>query len=80
MLTWIDEPLHPVYKNASPQAFHDFVLDRIEMHRKCFKDWSVRHCAYNGSLYKNAVSTHFYISVESPSSRYYCIRLLYMYA
>uniref|UniRef100_A0A0B6ZS08 Sulfotransferase domain-containing protein n=1 Tax=Arion vulgaris TaxID=1028688 RepID=A0A0B6ZS08_9EUPU len=55
LLTWIDEPLHPVYKNASPISFHNFIVERIAMHEDCFKRWSIRHCAYNGTLYQEAV-------------------------
>ncbi|XP_070202059.1 carbohydrate sulfotransferase 15-like [Littorina saxatilis] len=34
------------------QDFHRFVVDSIAMYKKCFSLFSIRHCAYNGTMYK----------------------------
>ncbi|BFZ18915.1 hypothetical protein BsWGS_21954 [Bradybaena similaris] len=55
MLTWIAEPLHPAYVNSTPEKFHTFIVERIQMYRQCFSQWTHRQCAYNGTLYQEAV-------------------------
>ena len=35
--------------------FHDFVVKGIACYKKCFKAHSIRECAYNETLYDEAV-------------------------
>ncbi|CAG5114566.1 unnamed protein product, partial [Candidula unifasciata] len=55
MLSWIPEQLHPAYVDPTPEKFHTFIEERVRMYRQCFTQWSHRQCAYNGTLYKEAV-------------------------
>ena len=41
--------------NASTKDFHKYVLDAIQGYKQCFSTWSIRHCAYNGTLFENTV-------------------------
>ncbi|XP_076448501.1 uncharacterized protein LOC143285156 [Babylonia areolata] len=42
-------------KGADAQTFHDFVVKGVQMYRDCFKRWSIRHCAFNYTLYDDVV-------------------------
>ena len=35
--------------------FHQFVLKGVACYKKCFKEHSIRECAYNESVYDEAV-------------------------
>ena len=35
--------------------FHDFVVKGLALYKKCFKEHSIRECAYNKTLFDEAV-------------------------
>ncbi|KAL8611656.1 hypothetical protein ACOMHN_065134 [Nucella lapillus] len=43
------------FENATASLFHTFTVQAIQTYRECFAKTSVRHCAYNASLFSNAV-------------------------
>ncbi|KAK7102840.1 hypothetical protein V1264_021005 [Littorina saxatilis] len=48
-------PRTPSLRGSSPEDFHDYVVDGIEKYKACFREWSIRHCAYNVSVYRESV-------------------------
>ncbi|XP_076468882.1 carbohydrate sulfotransferase 15-like [Babylonia areolata] len=48
-------PRYPPFKNATPQMFHDYVVKGVNCYKKCFREHSIRECAYNETLYDEAV-------------------------
>ncbi|KAK7101939.1 carbohydrate sulfotransferase 15-like [Littorina saxatilis] len=48
-------PRYPPFKGATPKMFHDFVVNGINCYKKCFREHSIRECAYNQTLYDEAV-------------------------
>ena len=48
-------PRYPPFKGATPKMFHDFVVKGVACYKKCFKKHSIRECAYNKTLYDEAV-------------------------
>ena len=48
-------PRYPPFKGATPKMFHDFVVKGVALYKKCFKEHSIRECAYNKTLFDEAV-------------------------
>ena len=48
-------PRYPPFKGATPKTFHDFVVKGVACYKRCFQQHSIRECAYNQSLYDEAV-------------------------
>ena len=48
-------PYVQVFENATASLFHTFTVQAIQGYRECFARTSIRHCAYNASLFSNAV-------------------------
>ncbi|KAL8602842.1 hypothetical protein ACOMHN_056336 [Nucella lapillus] len=46
---------YPPFKDATPQMFHDYVVKGVACYKRCFREHSVRECAYNETLYDEAV-------------------------
>ncbi|XP_076469288.1 carbohydrate sulfotransferase 15-like [Babylonia areolata] len=44
----------PELRRATPEDFHTYVLEGIQIYERCFAQFSVRQCAYNVSVYKEA--------------------------
>ncbi|XP_025106756.1 carbohydrate sulfotransferase 15-like [Pomacea canaliculata] len=49
-------PRTPDFKDATSKSFHEYVVRAVRLYRECFDRWSLRHCAYNGTLYAEAVT------------------------
>ncbi|KAL8558831.1 hypothetical protein ACOMHN_031760 [Nucella lapillus] len=45
-------PHSPELKGSKPEDLHKLVMQAVQNYKKCFRAWSVRHCAYNDTLYK----------------------------
>ena len=43
------------FENATASLFHTFTAQAVQNYRQCFAKTSVRHCAYNASLFSNSV-------------------------
>ncbi|XP_070174126.1 carbohydrate sulfotransferase 15-like [Littorina saxatilis] len=39
-----------LFKNPSPEQFHEYVVKSIRLYTKCFQQYSVRTCAYNSTI------------------------------
>ena len=39
-------------RKAASFAFHRLVKKSVSMYKECFERWSIRHCAYNATLYQ----------------------------
>ncbi|KAH9500519.1 Carbohydrate sulfotransferase 15 [Bulinus truncatus] len=51
-LTWLYQVPHPAYSsNPGPESFHLLVTSAVEQMRECLRQWTPRHCVYNGTLY-----------------------------
>ncbi|XP_070192345.1 uncharacterized protein [Littorina saxatilis] len=48
-------PFVEEYINHTASLFHTFTVQAVQNYRDCFSKTSIRHCAYNASLYSNAV-------------------------
>ena len=55
------------FENATASLFHTFTAQAVLNYRQCFSKTSVRHCAYNATLFSNAVvSAH-----SEPNSKHW---------
>ncbi|KAL8602837.1 hypothetical protein ACOMHN_056331 [Nucella lapillus] len=43
------------YENHTAALFHTFVTKAVQMYQECFGRMSIRHCAYNSTLYSSSV-------------------------
>ncbi|KAL8611653.1 hypothetical protein ACOMHN_065131 [Nucella lapillus] len=46
---------YPPFRHASAHTFHDYAVKGVALYKECFQRHSVRECAYNLTLYDNAV-------------------------
>ncbi|PVD24221.1 hypothetical protein C0Q70_14691 [Pomacea canaliculata] len=45
----------PDFQGATPKMFHNFVVNAVKVYKDCFRKSSVRSCAYNLTVYDEAV-------------------------
>lgn len=49
-------PRTAALRGATAEDFHEYVVNGVKLYNDCFKRWSIRQCAYNHTLYKDAVT------------------------